>query len=423
MQHRQIVLLICGLMSDPSPIIHLVYECWINEGQKSTGKTVIEAMFREAGLPVPKDLLHNEWINYYDHEKGLIKDTTPVYVPSRWYKFHNIKANISCNIQHRNTEIPECTMIISRPNETVRKNLLSICHRIFQHQTVRNLYLCGVNCEDLQEPHVFNISKNAEGLTISFQKLSKQILSHWMQQINLCGALRVLDLRCTTVTDCLSGFLPDPHPGLPELRELCLSSTSLNKEDLCHLLSIAYKLPALRILDLSRNTLTGCLSSCLPDPHPGLPELRELNLERTSLNKEDLQHISNITQSNKLPKLRILDLSHNTLTGCLSSVLPDNPHGLPELQKLNLGFTKLNKDDLHLLTHLIQTHKMAGLEELNLEFNKFYDMEADVEHLIEACVTHHQRELRLKVWCNRLSVEFREKWRRRCARSKIKLHF
>ena len=147
MQHRQVVLLICGLMSDPSPIILLVYERWIRDGQKSAGKTLIEAMFCEAGLPVPEDLLHNQWINYYNHSEGLIKDTTPVYVPSRWYWFYCMKANISCNIQHGKLETPECSMSIISSHRTKTKDLLSLCHRICQHQAVRNLYLLNVRRE------------------------------------------------------------------------------------------------------------------------------------------------------------------------------------------------------------------------------------------------------------------------------------
>ena len=50
MMHRQVAFLVCGLMSDPAPIIHLVYEHWINKGQKYAGKAMIESMFYEAGL-------------------------------------------------------------------------------------------------------------------------------------------------------------------------------------------------------------------------------------------------------------------------------------------------------------------------------------------------------------------------------------
>ena len=535
MQHRQVVLLISGLMSDPSPIIHLVCEYWVKDGKKSAGKTLIEAMFHEAGLPVPKDLLHNQWINYYNHSEGLIKDTSPVYIPSRWYSFINMKAKVSCNIQQGDTDVPVCTMSIIDPHITVTEDLLSVCHRICQHQAVKNLYLYMVGCKDLPEPHVFTISKNTESMGITFCQLPTETLSHLMQQINQCDALRVLDLSGTTLTGRLSSFLPDPHPGLPELETLNLIHTALNKEDLQHLshitqsnklpklkvldlsknaltgclasfvpdphsgllelenldlrntalskddlqylshttdsnklpkltltldrshnsflpdphpelpeletLKLRYtglnkedlqhlshitqynKLPKLRSLDLSDNTLTACLTSFLPDPHPGLLELRELDLENTELNKEDLQHLSYITQYNKLPSLKCLDLSWHILTGCLTSFLPDPHPGLPELEKLNLERTALNKEDLQHLTHLIQTHKLPGLKDLNLWRNRLSEMETDFEHLIEACVNHHQRELKLRLWYNSLYDDFEKKWEQRCAGTKIILHY
>ena len=423
MKHLQVVLLICGLMSDPTPIIHFLYEHWINDGQKSAGKTLIEAMFREAGLPVSKDLLHNQWINYYKHDMGLIKDTAPIYVPSRLYWFDNMKAKVSCNIQYGNTEIPECTMSIIEPRVAVTKDLLSICHRICQHQAVRNLYMFRVKCEDLPQPHVFLISKNTESVKVEYCTLPKKTLSHLIQQINGFSTLRVLNLSFTTLTGLLSSMLPDPHPELPELETLNLSYIALNREDLQHLSHITQsnKLPKLRWLDLSENTLAGCLTSFVPDPHPGLLELRELNLESTELSKEDLQHLSHITQYNKLPSLQCLYLSWHTLTGCLISFLPDPHPGLPELEKLDLKRTALNKEDLKHLTHLIQTHKLPGLKDLNLQSNRLSEMETDVEHLIEACVTHHQREVKLWLWFNSLSKVSKKKWKQRWAGTKIEL--
>ena len=539
MKHRQLVLLMCGLMSDPIPIILYVCKHWMKDGQGSAGKTLIGLMYYEAALPVPKDFLHNQWINYYDHIYGLIKDKSPVYVPSRLYWFENMSENISCNIQNGNPDTPECNMSIINPYPSVTNNLLSICHRICQHQAVRKLILWNITCEDLPEPHVFTISRNMELLRIYYCELPKETPSHLIQQINQYSALRVLDVYKTPLRGCLSSFLPDPHPGLPELKELDMWDTILNKEDLQHLLSIAYKFPKLHKLDLSENTLTGYLSNLLPDPHPGLLELRELKLSSTQLNKEDLHHLSYITQHNKLPLLRCLNLSGNTLTGCLSSVIPDPHPGLPELESLDLCKTKLNKEDLHHLsyitqsgklpkirhldlswttltgcllsiipdnhqglpeleelnlrrtalsindlqhlsqitqcnklpklevlylsqniltgclssflsdphpglpqlkelymwnttlntadlehlTHLIQKHKLPGLKDLNLVSNSFCKIEKDVEHLIEACVDHHQTELKLRLWRNCLSDDFEKKWKQRCAGTKIELEF
>ena len=423
MKHLQVVLLICGLMSDPTPIIHLVYKQWIDDGQKSAGKTVIKAMFPEAGLPVPRNLLHNQWINYYNHRQGLIKDTTQIYVPSRWYWFDHVKEKLSCNIQYGNTEMPECTMKIIKPHVTVTKDLLSICHRICQLQAVRDLDILGIRCVDLPEPHVFTLSKNTELIKIINCELSIQTLRHLVQQINRCSTLRVLDLSFSNPTGCLSSFLPDPHPGLPELEELNLRGTALNIKDLQQLSHIiqSNKLPKLRKLKLSSNILTGCLSRFLAYPHPGLPELEKLNLRMTRLYKEDLQLLSHITQSNKLPKVEVLDLSYNTLTGCLSSFLPDPHPGLPELEKLILEDTELNKEDLQHLSHLIQTHKLPGLKNLDLSFNRLYEMETDVEHLIEAYATQHQRKLNLWLWNTGLSEAFAEKWKQRCAETKTEL--
>ena len=272
----------------------------------------------------------------------------------------------------------------------------------------------GVTCEDLPEPHVFTLSKNTRSVRVVNSELPRLTLIHLIQQINGCSALRVLQLSHTNLRGCLSGFLPDPHPGLPELEKLTLKRTELNKDDLQHLLSVAYKLQKLHELDLSGYTLTGCLSSFLPDPHPGLPELMKLNLQSTVLNKEDLHHLSHITHSKKLPNLQILGLSNNTLTGRLSSFLPDPHPGLPELEEVILWCTALNKDDLHHLTHLIQTHKLPRLKVLDLEYNRLSEMEMDVEHLIKACVNHHQRELKLGLSGHQLSETFKEKWKQRC---------
>ena len=201
--------------------------------------------------------------------------------------------------------------------------------------------------------------------------LNKEDLQHFshITQNNKLPKLRELDLSQNTLTGCLSSFLSDPDAGLPELRSLHLKSTDLNKDDLQHLLSITYKLPKLHKLDLSHNTLTGCLSSFLSDPHPGLPELEYLVFESTALNKKDLQHLSHIIQLNKLPKLRSLNLSHNTLMGCLSSFLTDPHPGLPELRWLHLESTALNEEDLQHLSHITKCNKLPKLQSLDLSEN------------------------------------------------------
>ena len=101
---------------------------------------------------------------------------------------------------------------------------------------------------------------------------------------------------------------------------------------------------------------TGSLTNFLPD---SAPDLETLHLTNNQLNKEVLQHISMITDNMKSPKLRVLDLSGKSLTGCLSSFLPDPPRGLPKLKELNLRHAPLNKDDLQHLSNITRKNKFT----------------------------------------------------------------
>ena len=338
-----------------------------------------------------------------------------------------------------------------------------------RHQAISDLFVVNIESTDLPQTFKFNVSKNIQLLKLRSCKFPSQTLNHLIEQINECTALRKIDLGFTSLDDVSSLTLINKT----SLTRLDLGFTHMSRElsrSVCHQLTDLTQLEYLNLsrndlslvdtinlsnkpnlsyldcsdtqmstnlsknvigqiiyithlsdLDLSHNTLTGCLSSFLPDPHPGLPELEKLNLRSTALNKDDLHHLLNTISSNKLPNLEDLNLSHNTLTGCFTSFLPDDNPGLPELEKLDLDNTALNKDDVQHITHLIQTHKLPGLDNLNLSENRLCEMETDVEHLIEACLTHHQRGLRLWLWLNGLSDAFREKWKQRRAGTNIRL--
>ena len=422
LKFREVFLFTFGLMSDRSALIRYVYDEWIINGQKSSGRSLIESMFREAGLPVPKDLLHNQLINYYNHDTlNPIKDTTPVYVPSLVYKFYDIKRTVRCNIQHGIKNPPNCSIDIGLDKQ-MAINILSVCHMISQHQQIKSLYLFDVRCpDDLPEPDVFNLGEQTQSVKLDSCTLPWNTKKKIMLQINKCSSIREIILHDTRITGCLSSLIPDPHPGLPQLQKLNLQHIGLNKDDLELLSNITQsnKLPNLQELSLSWNTLTGCLSCFLQDPHPGLPQLQKLDLWDTGLNKDDLELLSNITQSNKLPNLQELNLSYNTLTGCLSCFLPDPHPGLPQLQKLNLYYTELNKDDLQHLTHLIQSQKLPRLDYLNLRGNGLYQIESELEKLIEACITHHKVWMELNLGDNSFSDQYKNKWRRRCEGTNI----
>ena len=156
--------------------------------------------------------------------------------------------------------------------------------------------------------------------SLSHTHLPPHVCRRVFHQINRFSDLCSIQITNSPLTGGVSSFLPDHHKGLPRLNDLKLDCTALKSDDLQHLSDITHrnKLPNLQELDLSHNILAGCISSFLSDHHPDLPELKKLNLCNTELNKEDLKHLSHITQSNKLPKIKTLILSENTLTGCFA---------------------------------------------------------------------------------------------------------
>ena len=379
MRHSQVVLFVHSLMFHPSALVHHVYECWIEGGKQSAGKTLIEAIFHEAALPVPKKLLHNQLINYCSNN-----DTAPVHVPSRFHLFHKMKARISCNIDHGDTLIPTCVMMITYPDEEITKTLLPVCKKICEHQTICQLHLRKVHCEDLKESEVFNLSKSAQSVTIDHCKLPSPTLNHLIQQMNGCTTLHNINLRCTNLKTV--SLLTFSNKKL--LTHLDLESTYM-----CAKLSAAVcqelsKLVHLKHLNLSGDDLSevSCLSlnnkknishldlggyTCMPaelavDLCLQLSEL--VHLDHLNLSRNDLSEVSSLNLSNKrslkylylyrtrmsadlcrsicqqlnnLLHIQLIDVSDNTFTGCLTSVERDTKTGgLSELRELNLSYTK-----------------------------------------------------------------------------------
>ena len=556
---------------------------------------LLELLYTESQVKLPGDPRHNNNMYYYDHrnrsdnsddsdggEEEKPRDPIPIAMASKLYEFCNVKKDIECDIKQgeKATELPDCSIRIYYPNKAMTNRLLSICQRISLRQSICDLYLSDVTCASLPEPRVFNISSNVRSLkiknctlpvstfhhlieqigqwtklhmknveerdgkaadvelmSVDFKPvdessviltnctLSDRILNRLMQQIpgsntmlgspntttdlptnntrithfnlrdtqlpedvrrriydQLNGFLFLvhLDLSGNVLTGYLSRFLTDTQPGSSALEVLSLRSTEMNEVDMLHFSHILQrnKLLKLQVLDLSYNTLAGCLSNFIQDPHHGLPELFQLNLDSTALNKDDLQHLSYITQKNKLPKLRNIHLSKNTLTGLLSNFLPDthsgllsleklwlsdtHPNeedakhmlhmlqklpklqelylnsntltgllsnflpdgqlGLPELVKLDLAHTELSKEDLMHLTWLIQFKKISGLHELDLHGNNFSEIEEELGELIESCVTFHPTDLELDLCDGNLSEGFQYMWIERETES-VKLIF
>ena len=270
-----------------------------------------------------------------------------------------------------------------------------------------------VRSTDLPQKFELNISKHIQSLFLTGCDFPSQTMNRLMEQINECSTLRKIDLYLTNLEDVSSLTLSNKT----SLTHLHLRWTHMSQElswSVCHQLT---DLTQLEYLNLSYNDLSHIDTIHLSNK----PNLSHLNCRKTQMSVTLCKNV--IGQLRHISRLSYLDLSGNTLTGCLTNFLPDPHPGIPELKEIHLSGTALDKEDLQHLTHLIQTHKLPGLETLDLEHNRFRGIETDVEHLIEACVSHHQRGLNLVMLGNDLSDAFREKWKQRCAGTNIGLDF
>ena len=154
-----------GLMEDPTILVAHCYEMYIEhimrpdteddeeaerqlraEGKNEHDRSLFDSLYRESTTQLPGRPLHNNYINcnnpvLYEH------DTTPVYTPSQYYEFCNMKKDLVLE-EAPGTEIPpECAMKIMFPDESVRKSLLKTCRQISEHQAVTDLEMHTVRCE------------------------------------------------------------------------------------------------------------------------------------------------------------------------------------------------------------------------------------------------------------------------------------
>ena len=296
-----------------------------------------------------------------------------------------------------------------------------VCQQVGQLNHLEYLNMSKIHIAQID----LNLKNNAKlkEVDLSHTHMSRKQSIDLFGQINELNFIHKIKLSENNLAGCLSNFLPDPHPGLPELTDLDLASTAFNREDLLHLSKVTKnnKLPKLEFLDLSKNTLTGCLLTFLADPHPGLSELCYLYLNTTALNKGDLHHLSTITQNNKLPKLYWLQLSYNKMTGCLSSFLSVTHPGLPKLKKLDLISTDLNKEDLQHLADLMKAGKFPQLKVLDLDralLGKRNEL-GPLTKLLGNCVKYHNTGLMISLKENNLSVQFQKKLADICAGTNV----
>ena len=394
-------------------------------------RSLLESLYQESAVPLPGSALHNQHINYYshimdDHEKRP-RDTTPVFTPSKLYLFEGMKEDVT--LGHRTPEPgvtrctdpgqsepnsfnnQECAIWIYAPDKSLTERLLSLCRTISASQPVTHFHLTsniiGDKCE-LTEANVPIMSKKPKSLVLFWVDVSSSVWKKLLQH----ESLQVLRLELTRLHDVAVPLIFN-HRNLKVLRLNDADMSHEMCEYVCHHLG---DLVHLEDIDLSDNDLSRVSSIRLSNTTSPVT----LRLIETHMSPELFTSICQLTS---VVKLKELDLRDNTLTGCLHHLLSEPRQGLQSLETLDLWNTKLNKNDIEVLTRAVQRHLLPGLKVLNLRSNNLSTMERETEELIRTCVAHHQRKLILLLQLNNLSEEIEEKWNRLCQETQVQLNF
>ena len=417
-KHSQVAFFLSELISDPFLVGYYVFDKLKEDAFDPPDKRIVEAIFHEAGLGVPKNLFHNQWINHYNHEDDdemkRPRDTMAVQIPSKLYLFDYIKENV-CEVKERkgNEDTRNCEIRIYKPDASAAKNLLQIICRISQLQSVTDLHLDWVECRYLQEPVLLNLSKFAQSVTLKRCNLPPKTLNHLIEQISQCTTVDNIDLHWTKLSDVSSLTLSNK----PSLTHLDLNLTHMSQalvQDVCQQIK---HLIHLEFLDLSGNDL-----SSIPALHLGNSKsLRHLDLRRTRMSLDVCKQV--IREVDNLAHLEHLDLSGNKLTDCLQYFLPHSHLGMPSLETLYLKEAALSSRDLKHLSNLLQSSKMPQLRSLHLNNALSLVSEEDVAQLIETCVKQSKDYFILSLEDNNLSSTFKERWKQRCSGTHVRVYF
>ena len=179
-------------------------------------------------------------------------------------------------------------------------------------------------------------------------QIPPHVCSGIIAALSTCKNITHLNLSGNALSKCkidLADAILVWGPTLQLLLELDLSQCLLQFDVSKRLLSVLGHCDLLINLSLQGNTLTACLSSFLKDPHKGLHSMDKLFLNSTSLNREDMSHLVQLIEKRKVPMLRELDLESNalhTMEDVVENLLETCvTHHLMEL-KFNVSFNDLS---------------------------------------------------------------------------------
>ena len=203
--------------------------------------------------------------------------------------------------------------------------------------------------------------------------------------------LEALKMSGNSMTRCVEALIPPT--GLPHLRQLHLRNTKLGKDDL--------------------KILSEAVDSNL------LPNLEDLDLTDNGLEGSDLQIFYRSLQNKRPPHLQRLCLNRNALTGSFGDFVGESDHlGFQALKELHLERTEPNEDDMANLVDAIKKDRFPELNLLDLEWNQMSKKikKTTVQDLIEACLTKYRNnvEFKLRLGVNGFDSDDYDEFRAQC---------
>ena len=157
-----------------------------------------------------------------------------------------------------------------------------------------------------------------------------------------------------------------------------------------------------RVLSLAGNSLTNSFDNWFLPP---CSLLKSLSLNETQLSPKDVRVIGRSLRETH-HQLRRLFISFNTLTNCVSDLIPvDEP--LENLEVLWMQRTSPSCVDIRHLGQTVVSGLLPCLSSVDLSNNDLFTIEGDLENLILACTAQYRRQ-RMTIYLkdNYLSEDF-----------------
>ena len=392
---------------------------------------------------ITMDVMHNKYFN------SVTPGDPVVHIPSRFYVFNNdfyLKIPQFETTQFGVDETGDfCRAELSlTPNNTYSlNNALKIIQEIQRYQTV-TIVMLDLNlvqivpdnmtlCDQIEKlfPNTIKFNKNTGYFRLHFCDFSKSVFEHLAQELygcegikhlilkeignnfpvklgesiatmtslemvkmrhftltsdicqevvrglSACSKLRKLSIKDSALTDCLLYlFMESNHYGFPCLEILEIRDAKLSTDDLTSLANAVSsgKLPKLKQIDLSRNTLAGkvgILMGFQKGKYFVYPALKTLSFAICRLKQADIRGMSQALIRNQLPRLQNVNLRFNTLTNCMTYLFGEQIHSsYSSLQELNFSCTKLSAVDLRNVSRGLSHHVMSNCKTLDLSGNK-----------------------------------------------------